>query len=158
MKRFILYTIFTIILILKLSCSNTISFTPNYNNDNIEEFKPYINSFNDNIKKTKKFIIGFKSLKNVSKTKNVVGLCSLNLFPFSGVITIDPNYWKRSHFIDKLSLIYHEGGHCYCYLPHNSVIMSDGCPKSLMYPSVISRGCLHKHWFKYVDNLKKDCS
>jgi hypothetical protein len=51
-------------------------------------------------------------------------------------ITIDKEYWDNTYVTEemKISLIFHELGHCDLNRQHDETLRSDGWPTSLMYP------------------------
>jgi hypothetical protein len=68
-------------------------------------------------------------------------------------ITIDKTYWDNPYITEeiKISLIFHELGHCDLNRQHNSALRSDGQPVSLMYPYNV--GYLPQDEDYYFDEL-----
>lgn len=64
--------------------------------------------------------------------KDVIGMC----FPYYGVIFINEAFWKIASDQERKELIFHELAHCAMGLNHDVAISSDGCPESLMFPSL----------------------
>lgn len=122
--------------------------------------------------------ISVVKIKQKSKTPNesrLIGLC----WPRSGIIHLDSNYWNNSGKLEKESLIFHEIAHCACngldhehegglYDPYAGVpknkservkggFYEDGCPKSLMYPKLLSNECYKFRRTEYIEELKRAC-
>ena len=84
----------------------------------------------------------------------VVGLC----FPVLKKIYIDPKFWNRVSEIQRQSLLYHEGMHCFCgELNHNNENRNDGCSVSLMHEKQNSLKCLEKYWGYYLIDMQERC-
>ena len=124
--------------------------------------------------------IGFSSIKTKSKSEAVVGLCTYGAN--FREIDVDRNYWDKSTWITRRTLIYHEMIHCFCGRDHtfkggtypeadvmmkkkkNTApylmqpgYMADGCPMSIMYPYVLKDDCVSKHWDIYDKEMFEDC-
>lgn len=105
-----------------------------------------------------------------------IGSCrGLGFAPFR--IEIDEAYWTGpgNNFWDKWALMYHELGHCACSREHVDdeglewlaslmerreevrVGLPDGCPTSLMNPSVPSAECAAAHHAYYVEEMFRNC-
>jgi len=132
-----------------------------------------------NIKFDKPVTIGFTHIKR----DDVAGQCTMsNQFR---EIDVDIDYWEHSTELRKRALLYHELGHCYCYRDHDygknkkypedvakriadaidyylgrslpKGYYLDGCPQSLMYPSVIDDECYVFHHNQYVKEIFDRC-
>lgn len=73
----------------------------------------------------------------------IVGYCE------GGAITVDPDWWALATPTSQDSLIIHELGHCALGWEHDTLTIADGCPESVMYPSVLPDFCA----FKYSDTI-----
>lgn len=131
------------------------------------------------VKFDKPVTIGFMHIKR----DDVAGQCTMsNKFR---EVDIDEGYWDHSTDIRKRVLLYHELGHCYCYRSHDygkdnnypedpakrisdaidyylglslpKGYYSDGCPFSIMYPSVIQDECYVFHYKEYVAEVFDRC-
>lgn len=128
----------------------------------------------------KEITIGFKEIESDS----IVGLCHYgNNFR---EIDLDKTYWKRSSEDTKITLLFHELTHCYCYRDHDwkegEIYISpqimelvgkiftkpfrkkpepgfydDDCPLSIMYPSVVSDECVLDHSTEYIKEMFDRC-
>lgn len=120
-------------------------------------------------------VTSIKHNKEASKTSKFIGLC----WPKSGVIHLDVSYWNSSEKLEKEALIFHEMAHCTCNgLDHEheggtydydkgvpkseeerlaSGFYKDGCPKSLMYPKIVSSDCYKFRRKEYIEELKRLC-
>lgn len=125
-----------------IACVNTPRFTD-------KELRPHVKSFElITGKKVEGYTIRFTSLKPPA-----VGNCN----PFISEITIDPKYWGTLAKAEKVSLMYHELGHCVCWSWHYNSKFADGCPKSMMHHNMFGSKCLTKHWKYYIMDIKKRC-
>jgi len=108
----------------------------------------------------------------------VIGLCHYR-GSRGNLIEIDKTYWTESSDVERWSLMFHELGHCICYRPHpptdnlwavnlldflgvNHVrgmgpTMPDGCPQTLMNPTVVSDLCIQRHKAAYVKEIFQGC-
>lgn len=138
-------------------------------------------SHRNNITFSNKVSIGFANITD----ENVIGLCYYK--DTFREIFIDYKFWKKASWSPKTALIYHELAHCYCQRDHDfdegtmypdgslkAIIqsfmakqpidylkpdgyMSDSCPKSIMYPIIISDYCFKKHYPHYVKEMFNRC-
>lgn len=125
-----------------------------------EVLNPYIKRFSKDIAvdimELDSVYVSFKSTGgNFGMSENTVGIC----FYASNVVYIDPTYWyeKTTTELQKVALIHHELGHCFCELGHDNKMRRDGCPSSLMASNVTSDVCIKRHWFDYIKKLKTRC-
>ena len=95
-------------------------------------------------------------------------------------IEIDIKYWNYYTNTSKLTVLLHELSHCYCHRDHDHAglmypetkegreaeakkptpkpgFYDDGCPLSLMYPSVTSDACARAHYQEYTTELFEGC-
>lgn len=135
------------------------------------------------IKFTRPISIGFSKIGNDKTKDHPIGLCSYGYRWRE--IDIDVDYWNKSTWITKRSLLYHEMTHCFCEREHDwkdgvypevdsalgalrerytepfwklpPGFMDDGCPASIMYPRVLSDECAQKHWPYYDNEMFEYC-
>ena len=96
-------------------------------------------------------------------------------------IDIDKKYWEFSSEISRASLVYHELSHCACGRHHDYYIadkvkeygddakeaikdpskkdgfFDDGCPKSVMFPQILSDECVMFHYKHYQKEMFEHC-
>lgn len=145
---------------------------------------PYVKEWLDlaqqkGIKFTGTVTVGLRPLE----AGRIIGVCNYG-FGFNE-IDLDTNYWSRSTNLSRMSLVYHELGHCYCDRDHDfggkkypttdieqtreifEIVIQkkqlpgyydDLCPKSLMYPTSISDECVKTHYNEYVDEVFQNCN
>lgn len=122
--------------------------------------------------------IGFKKINR----DNIVGVCTYGIT--FREIDIDEDYWQRASETSKFILLFHELTHCLCNRGHDFAknkkypektidkiteevfqkltkikngYFDDGCPTSLMYPSVLDDDCTHAHYQEYIAEMFKRC-
>ena len=85
----------------------------------------------------------------------VIGIC----YEYKKTMYIHPEFWYGSSESErrKTGLVYHELAHCVCSSNHVKDKFDDGCPTSLMYPTLPNNMCLRRHWNSYMTKLKKGC-
>lgn len=138
-------------------------------------------SSRNNIHFTKNVSIGFSKIDK----KSVIGQCAFGRNWRE--VELDTEYWKRSTWISKIALVYHELTHCYCGRGHDfgngeeypdqsikSIIdrilirqpfsplkptgyLDDSCPKSIMHPIILDDYCFEKHYEYYVKEMFDRC-
>jgi hypothetical protein len=115
---------------------------------------------------------------------DVVGLCHYG--GYFREVDIDRSYWKRATSLERLVLVRHELTHCYCQRGHdwgnghvyelispyftvksdlelpgpytrNNGFYEDGCPISIMYPSILSDDCTKAHFGDYEIEMLDNC-
>lgn len=131
--------------------------------------------------------MGIRFTRNigVSMTKiekpNVIGLCY-----YLGTyrqIELDTLFWKFSDSHQRLALIFHELTHCYCSRKHDfdgvkypetdqekaeahkkyketgerHGYYDDGCPRSIMHPTVVDGFCIQLHYGEYIMEMFDRC-
>jgi len=128
-----------------------------YNYPNVDErLHEYFKRFEEEGEKRglkidlrKSNITGSIAKINVS---GIVGLCNSN---GNNKVIIDEDFWARSSYSSKELIIFHELGHCYLQLPHNTNISKGGICKSIMRPG--NGSCLDfynaKTRVKLIDEL-----
>jgi hypothetical protein len=110
--------------------------------------------------------MGFSSLLREShlviklgiiKDKEVVGFCAkeYNLLGdlTRRLIIIDKDYWNGFSYRKRQLLLWHEIGHCLFNKKHDESFHFDGCPRSIMYPTVLSEACIELHYEDYLLQL-----
>ena len=99
----------------------------------------------------------------------VVGLTNYGLF--FREIDIDRVYWSNATDMTRLTLMFHEMTHSFCFRSHdygegkeydkNSFSMdgrfNDACPKSLMFPYELDDDCAMAHYQQYIDEMFERC-
>lgn len=141
-------TIFIIMFLLFYSCA-----TATYNNgleSYIQRFEQYCNcKINMRIKIT--------PISQTEKDYKTVGVCyGFKMSKLFRSIEIDEGYWNSASDCERESTIFHELGHCYLDLDHDSsVIQGDyylfARPKSLMHPYTFPQYCANKE--EYIKEL-----
>lgn len=139
-----------------------------------EELKAIVNDYLElakikGIVFKKKVGVGFTSIHR----GNVVGLCHYGTS--FREIDIDREYWDRASRTSKRTLLFHELTHCYCTRPHDhddgtayvrnscpagdakTGYYGDGCPKSVMFPSVLEDDCVTAHSADYLEEMFNRC-
>lgn len=140
----------------------------------------FVLSVQNNIHFKKNVTIGFS---NIGK-ENVIGVCTYG--QGWREIDLDKNFWRYSSWLSKIALVYHESSHCYCerghdydngqeypsdslkllymILEHLSLsplkpkgYLDDGCPKSIMHPTIVDEECFQKHYMYYVKEMFDNC-
>jgi hypothetical protein len=123
--------------------------------------------------------IGFKEIDQGA----VVGECTVA--PTFREIDLDITYWNNTTNTTHLAVLFHELTHCYCLRMHDygkdlpypessadrvKVALEwrlhggprpgywdDGCPASLMHPSVVDDDCVKAHYDQYVQEMFDRC-
>lgn len=112
------------------------------------ELLPYVEKFEERYKiQVTGMYIQFRTLAGAR-----VGQCTIKSNGYK-IIEIDPGAWEFKSEIDKISLMFHELGHCFLYQNHRNYLLNDNCPGSIMDEYVVSRECLDKHFDYYTDEL-----
>lgn len=142
-----------------------------------EEFKPYLQDFINRMEAhghshydLEKLSINFKQLKSP-----VVGTC-YRFYDGNREILLDEVYWSQLSPYRKQALFYHEAVHCLCNRNHtfedkeyksmlnifnpdeNFGLFDDGCPKTIMYPEMLTNQCLVDRWQYYLEEMFEGCS
>jgi len=113
---------------------------------------------------------------------NAIGVC---YYFANREIQVDTGYWDNHSDTQKEILLFHELTHCYCGREHDwakdkkyaetytekkieffKVILLgtkkpgywlDGCPMSIMHPSIISDECYETHHIRYLKEMFERC-
>lgn len=133
--------------------------------------------------------VQFTDIVDIGFTKidsnTIIGICSIS----NGIrkIYLDSQYWAEASWQSKVTLLFHELGHCYCGRPHdfgdgkmypdNTLIailqeymarelytplrpkgyMDDGCPESIMHPTILTNTCFSEHYKYYTKEMFARC-
>lgn len=97
----------------------------------------------------------FSYYVELSNGQQVVGLCTINTRKNRRTIDIDIGYYSKLTKQQKRILIFHELEHCARNKSHDFSTLTDGCPGTLMFPSLPSPRCAYKHYTRYIDGLTK---
>lgn len=174
MKTFI----FTLSLLLAISCGHR---NPDIHIKTVgveEEFLPYLQDFS-NLSDGK---IGQEEVKGLSIkfTKlpgNTIGICYRWLNGTKEIV-IDKNYWEWASYLTREALMYHELVHCVCNRSHDFIggtyskfnpfmlfesneksgYFEDSCPFSIMHPEMMDDSCLNRRWDYYKKEMFLNCS
>ena len=147
---------------------------------NTKESGPDVQVFVDDFKALMKGVVDEKTIDNVKITMadiegNKVGLCWPGQQP--RLINLDRQAWERYPEDQREALVFHELAHCACDLDHNHFFgsykddatapnatedrlkagfLEDGCPVSIMHPTLLSSECYRKHrdHYRYELNLR----
>lgn len=179
-----------LIVCLLLNSCTIIRFKPKYEGIN-PEIKPYVEEFvhASKGKITKSHIENLSmelvNMRSDNYFKRSVGICWWTLNG-NREIEINSSSWRWRTDKSRMSLIFHELGHCVYHRVHSMDIPSptkwyenlwnfingklvdigffenyeyyeDGCPKSLMYPTTIYDRCVELHYNDYVEEMFKSC-
>ena len=147
-------------------------------------FVPYIKDYSNiiNLKnKRRKYIYNDRikklSINFIRFEGSTIGRCHW-LLNGEFEVEVDELYWKRSSFLSKQFLIYHELEHCirfrmhthedgykeniWQYIEYLAQLMGlieqkgyfkDGCPDSIMYPSDVGDWCHAEHYDEYIKEM-----
>lgn len=135
----------------------------------------------NNINFKHKVSIGFTKIDEDA----VIGTCSYRMS--FREIDLDKDFWSRATWFSRTSLLYHELAHCYCNRDHDfgdgtlypddslkyllqtlfkkttfnlyrpAGYFEDGCPLSLMHPTIINDDCLRYHYNEYIEEMFNRC-
>ncbi len=130
-----------IVLIIATMVLSTID--PRYETVN-PAFRPYVDVFEFHYKQKVISGIEFRELEDTA-----VGTCYFK----TDSIAVDPTYWKYANETERLILILHELGHCDLRRLHIEGKFEDGCPQSLMHPTVIPNQCFERYQEYYITEL-----
>lgn len=118
------------------------------------QFKSYVKQFDDAyyVHKGGRLPIKQLQLKFTNtmppNAPSAVGVC----YTQTKVMKVLKSFWDRASSFQKKALIFHELGHCYLKLGHNSG-KSNGHPESIMYPSVIPAYSFSMYESEYIEEL-----
>jgi hypothetical protein len=109
---------------------------------------------------------------------DVVGLCKRFTVNGGAEILVDSTFWDLNTQEKKEVLIFHELGHCLCWLGHEHFegdyskgenapkdkkarhkkgFLEDGCPVTVMHPNVMPTSCYERHKEHYRWELRLRC-
>jgi hypothetical protein len=110
---------------------------------NVNKFDKMLNEFN-------------LSTKTPIILKNLPGkaVAACNKKSKNKIIYINPKRWSDLSKIQKKLVLTHEIGHCDKLLEHNTKLRKDGCPVSVMYPTVFSNACFLKYERQYIKEIQ----
>lgn len=121
------------------------------------------------------------SIEIVPLESSIAGICYTR--PLSKLIKINQEVWAELSIIEKKGLIFHELGHCVLKRMHSEPTdtegldagtklykkfekwafdsgfvkriprLKDGCPGSMMHPSIFSERCLEDNYQYYIEEL-----
>lgn len=119
-------------------------------------FEPYMRitpfGFNELVKESHLVI-----KLGVIRDKEVVGFCAKEYNVLGDLsrrlIIIDKNYWNGFSYKKRQLLLWHEIGHCMFNKKHDDNLFLDGCPRSIMHPSVIPEKCIDIYYDSYILQL-----
>lgn len=118
-------------------------------------FEPYMRvapfGFNELLKESH-LVIKLGIVKN----KEVVGYCSKEYSVLGltrRLIVIDKDYWNAFSYKKRQLLLWHEIGHCMFNKKHDEREFLNGCPRSIMHPTVLSESCIDLHYEDYLLQL-----
>lgn len=110
------------------------------------EFQPYYDYFKEVYSVKITTPIEFANLPN-----NWVGLCHRT--GSGNYIEIDKKAWPNFSKKERISLIFHEIGHCRFKLKHRDKLLPDYCSSSIMSTHMNSEYCMNKHYDHYLEEL-----
>jgi len=147
-KRLIIYPILFILIVLAFSLPSE-SYIE-------EEFLPYVEYFNHEYGKSvfdMNLVIKFADLKGATAGECQRLVSVLTKKTIKRRIFIDAKIWDHLEEIERINLVFHELGHAIPALSHNNELLTDRCPKSIMYPEIISPTCLELHFEDYLKEV-----
>ena len=87
-----------------------------------------------------------------------IGLCSKHYVGKKVTgreIIIDKDFWDTATYWEKMSIVFHEAGHCSLDLLHfEGYIEGSSCPISVMNPTVPSGYCMENLFYEYIMDMK----
>jgi hypothetical protein len=120
------------------------------------EFEPYIRFIPmtiSSIIKDSHLVVKFGDIKD----REVLAFCAKDYDLFGNVnrrlVLVDKTHWDRLLPKSRQILILHELGHCLFNSKHDETLRADGCPQSMMYPTLVSTSCIDKYYAEYVLQL-----
>lgn len=165
------------ILLSQISCADTqVRMFKKYK-DVDAQFKPYIQEFinisNGKVNEShfKNFTMGFRTYEENSDT---IGTCHYSV----NEVDINEKWWVSNFSqLNRMELVFHEFGHCILKRGHTEEptrkgfvawleragfklgifikkgYLSDGCPASLMHPTIVGERCFARHFYYYLNEL-----
>lgn len=114
------------------------------------EFYPYISNF----EQTFDIKISKMSMKFKYNDMGKAAAYCVEWITGHKELVFEYEHWNELTEKQKLALFYHEVAHCEKRIDHDENFMHMSyCPKSVMYPSVITDECLNRFWNEYVKEL-----
>jgi len=147
-KRLIIYPIIFIIIVLAFSVPTQSSID--------EEFLPYVAYFNHEYGKSvfdMNLIVKFADLKGATAGECQRMVSVLTKKTIRRRILIDAKIWGHLEEIERINLVVHELAHCVMLKEHDTKMLANNCPASIMYPEIISPQCLEENWDLYLVDL-----
>lgn len=99
-----------------------------------EQLQEYFKNFEEEGRKrgVKVDLIGSNVHGSLAKIEynQILGLCNNN----TTMVIIDQDFWASSSHLSKELIIFHELGHCYLKLAHNTIVNNNGICNSIMRP------------------------
>lgn len=139
---------FLVIILITASCSSkpkaTLSFDTTSSSKKVLSL---LKSFNISTKTP----ILFKKLD-----KKYAAICKKYDSKKLNIIHINEKVWNTLTKYQKKLVLVHEIGHCDKDLNHIKNLLPDGCPSSIMFPSIFSSNCFKKYEKKYVKEVFGD--
>jgi len=119
------------------------------------ELMPYVKDFErDYNLSLEKVTARFYNLDLIMDDRNVVGICEYNYHDNTkNKVFIDTKYWTFASGIHRKMLVYHELGHCVLHRKHRRDKLKNGCPTSLMNPSILKARCFYRNEEYYITEL-----
>lgn len=165
MNKFVAFALFLVL----ISCSTMGRNRVKNTGPAADDVKIYVNRFKEVVKGIPNLDIDGIKIRMADIERPTVGLCWPTRIPPQ--IKIDRETW--SHYSDpsRESLIFHELGHCACFLNHKHMegdyekdspketagYLADGCPASIMHPYTLSDSCYEKHRLHYMYEIRVRC-
>lgn len=118
------------------------------------ELKPYFQAFSRDILKGEK-VTGIGAKFGAIK-RPAVAMCYVYT-DGTRVIEIDQEYWNLATKIQRVTMMYHELGHCFLDLDHNDTLIDlwpyEQVPESIMFPSLLPDILLQQFKEHYFQEL-----
>lgn len=84
----------------------------------------------------------------IPSSSTAVGSCNT----LTKEVQIKRSFWNSSDYYTRKQIMFHELGHCYLNLGHNSATQN-GVPLSIMYPSVFDSTFFKQYEASYIEAL-----
>lgn len=93
----------------------------------------------------------------IIKDKEVVAFCAKEYNLLGNLtrrlIVFDKDYWNGFSYKKRQLTLIHEFQHCLFSKKHDESLRFDGCPRSVMYPTVLSQKCIDLYYEDYLLQL-----
>ena len=171
-----IFRAFLLVSLLSLSCCRVqVRVTPQYVGVD-PRAKQYVDEY---LLLSARYHIGFSHNVTLGFTrieeKHIAGLTYY--MGFSREIDIDVNYWDHATDFSRRILVWHELTHAYCGRGHTygddkeysddpqdaakripaDGFYPDGCPVTVMFPSVLPDICAYYHYWDYIKEMFQHC-